>query len=215
MRPKAAARIEQQHTRGRLSARERIAVLLDAGSFQELGALATHSITDFGLAEQHYPGDGVVTGCGKINGRRVAVFAHDLAMLGGSFSEVQGRKIYRIQEGVRSLAADGEVFVRNVTASGVVPQISLILGLCAGGADVLRCSAIQRREAGAGGHRVHPVVGGAHTVERARQARRVERVGRHALHAGPAVGGPCVGAARCGAHRQAARREPGHEGLPM
>jgi acetyl-CoA carboxylase carboxyltransferase component len=151
-----AARIAQQHGRGRLTARERITALLDAGSFQELGALATHDITDFGLAEQRFPGDGVVTGFGKINGRRVAVFAHDFTVLGGSFSEVQSRKICRIQdlalesgiplvglndsggariqEGVRSLAAYGEVFVRNVMASGVVPQISLILGPCAGGA---------------------------------------------------------------------------------
>ena len=149
-------RIEQQHARGRLTARERIEQLLDDGSFQELGALATHSVSDFGLAEQRFPGDGIVTGFGKVDGRRVAVFAHDFTVLGGSFSEVQSRKICRIQdlalesgipliglndsggariqEGVRSLAAYGEVFVRNVLASGVIPQISLILGPCAGGA---------------------------------------------------------------------------------
>ena len=149
-------RIEQQHASGRLTARERLALLLDAGSFQELGALATHNVSDFGLEQQRYPGDGIVTGFGKINGRRVAVFAHDFTVLGGSFSEVQSRKICRIQdlalesgipliglndsggariqEGVRSLAAYGEVFVRNVMASGVIPQISLILGPCAGGA---------------------------------------------------------------------------------
>ncbi len=149
-------RIEQQHARGRLTARERLALLLDAGSFQELGALATHNVSDFGLEHQRYPGDGIVTGFGKISGRRVAVFAHDFTVLGGSFSEVQSRKICRIQdlalesgipliglndsggariqEGVRSLAAYGEVFVRNVMASGVIPQISLILGPCAGGA---------------------------------------------------------------------------------
>ena len=149
-------RIEQQHARGRLTARERLDALLDAGSFQELGALATHGVSDFGLADQRFPGDGVVTGFGKISGRRVAVFAHDFTVLGGSFSEVQSRKITRIQhlalesgipliglndsggariqEGVRSLAAYGEVFVRNVMASGVIPQISLILGPCAGGA---------------------------------------------------------------------------------
>ena len=149
-------RIEQQHARGRLTARERLDALLDEGSFQELGALATHDVSDFGLAEQRYPGDGVVTGFGKVHGRRVAVFAHDFTVLGGSFSEVQSRKITRIQhlalesgipliglndsggariqEGVRSLAAYGEVFVRNVMASGVIPQISLILGPCAGGA---------------------------------------------------------------------------------
>ncbi|HEX6291682.1 MAG TPA: acyl-CoA carboxylase subunit beta [Herpetosiphonaceae bacterium] len=149
-------RIEQQHARGKLTARERLSILLDEGSFQELGALATHHITDFGMAEQRYPGDGIVTGFGKMNGRRVAVFAQDFTVLGGSFSEVQSHKISRIQdlalesgipliglndsggariqEGVRSLAAYGEVFVRNVLASGVIPQISLILGPCAGGA---------------------------------------------------------------------------------
>ncbi|MBL8343664.1 MAG: acyl-CoA carboxylase subunit beta [Rubrivivax sp.] len=149
-------RIEQQHARGRLTARERLDMLLDDGSFQELGALATHDVRDFGLERHRYPGDGVVTGFGKISGRRVAVFAHDFTVLGGSFSEVQSRKICRIQdlalesgipliglndsggariqEGVRSLAAYGEVFVRNVMSSGVIPQISLILGPCAGGA---------------------------------------------------------------------------------
>lgn len=151
-----AQRVQQQHARGRMTARERIAALLDEGSFQELGALATHSISDFGLDRLRYPGDGVVTGFGKVNGRRVAVFGHDFTVLGGSFSEVQSHKICRIQdlalesgipliglndsggariqEGVRSLAAYGEVFVRNVLASGVIPQISLILGPCAGGA---------------------------------------------------------------------------------
>ncbi len=149
-------RIEQQHARGKLSARERLALLLDEGSFQEVGALAKHNVADFGMAGQRYPGDGVVTGFGKINGRRVAVFAQDFTVLGGSFSEVQSNKICRIQdlalesgipliglndsggariqEGVRSLAAYGEVFTRNVMASGVIPQISVILGPCAGGA---------------------------------------------------------------------------------
>jgi acetyl-CoA carboxylase carboxyltransferase component len=149
-------RIAQQHQRGKLTARERLALLLDEMSFQELGALATHSLTDFGMAEQRYPGDGLVVGFGKINGRRVAVFAQDFTVLGGSFSEVQAHKICRmqdlalesgipliglndsggarIQEGVRSLAAYGEVFVRNVLASGVIPQISVMLGPCAGGA---------------------------------------------------------------------------------
>jgi len=151
-----AERIEQQHQKGKLTARERLALLLDAGSFQELGALATHNITDFGMASQRYPGDGVITGFGKINGRRVAVYAQDFTVLGGSFSQVQSQKICRIQdlalesgipviglndsggariqEGVRSLAAYGELFTRNVMASGVIPQISLILGPCAGGA---------------------------------------------------------------------------------
>ena len=149
-------RIAQQHGRGKFTARERLALLLDEGSFQEFGALATHNVTDFGLDQQRFPGDGIVTGFGKINGRRVAVFAQDFTVLGGSFSEVQSQKICRIQdlalgsgipliglndsggariqEGVRSLAAYGEVFVRNVMASGVIPQISLILGPCAGGA---------------------------------------------------------------------------------
>lgn len=149
-------RIEQQHGRGKLTARERLALLLDEGSFQEFGTLATHNVSEFGLDKQRVPGDGIVTGFGKINGRRVAVFAQDFTVLGGSFSEVQSQKICRIQdlalesgipliglndsggariqEGVRSLAAYGEVFVRNVMASGVIPQISLIMGPCAGGA---------------------------------------------------------------------------------
>ncbi len=151
-----AQRIAQQHARGKLTARERLALLLDPGSFQELGALARHGISDFGLAAERHPGDGVVTGFGKINERRVAVYAQDFTILGGSFSEVQAQKITRlmdlamesgipiiglndsggarIQEGVRSLAAYGEVFARNVLSSGIVPQISVILGPCAGGA---------------------------------------------------------------------------------
>jgi len=150
------ARIEAQHARGKLTARERLAILLDEGSFQELGALATHQSTDFGMDKLRFPGDGVVTGFGKVNGRRVAVFAQDFTVLGGSFSEVQSQKICRmmdlsmeagipliglndsggarVQEGVRSLAAYGEVFFRNVAASGVVPQLSVIMGPCAGGA---------------------------------------------------------------------------------
>ncbi len=149
-------KIAQQHAKGKLTARERLNLLLDDGSFQELGALATHNVSDFGLEEQRYPGDGVVTGFGRIHGRRVAVFAQDFTVLGGSFGAVQSHKICRvqdlalesgipliglndsggarIQEGVRSLAAYGEVFVRNVLASGVIPQISVILGPCAGGA---------------------------------------------------------------------------------
>ena len=149
-------RIEAQHAKGKLTARERLSILLDEASFQELGALATHHNTDFGMDKQRFPGDGIITGFGKIGGRRVAVYAQDFTVLGGSFSEVQSNKISRIldlaieagipviglndsggarvQEGVRSLAAYGEVFVRNVKASGVVPQLSLILGPCAGGA---------------------------------------------------------------------------------
>ena len=151
-----AGRIAQQHAKGKLTARERLALLLDEGSFQELGALATHDSTEFGLADQRFPGDGVVTGFGRIHGRRVAVYAQDFTVLGGSFGAVQSNKICRlqdlaresgiplvgladsggarIQEGVGSLAAYGEVFVRNVLSSGVVPQISVILGPCAGGA---------------------------------------------------------------------------------
>jgi acetyl-CoA carboxylase carboxyltransferase component len=149
-------RIADQHAKGKLTARERLELLLDSGSFQELGRLATHNISDFGMADKKYPGDGVVTGFGKIDGRRVAVYAQDFTVLGGSFSEVQSQKVCkimelaqesgipivalldsggaRIQEGVRSLAAYGELFVRNVMASGVVPQISVQLGPCAGGA---------------------------------------------------------------------------------
>lgn len=148
-------RIDQQHARGKLTARERLALLLDEGSFQEIGALATHNITDFDMTEQRYPGDGIITGFGKINARRVAVYAQDFTVLGGSFSEVQSHKICRIQdlalesgipliglndsggariqEGVRSLAGYGETFTRNVLASGVIPQIAVMLGPCAGG----------------------------------------------------------------------------------
>ena len=151
-----AKRIEAQHAKGKLTARERLSILLDEASFQELGALATHHNTDFGMDKQRFPGDGIITGFGKIQGRRVAVYAQDFTVLGGSFSEVQSNKISRIldlaidagipviglndsggarvQEGVRSLAAYGEVFVRNVKASGVIPQISIIMGPCAGGA---------------------------------------------------------------------------------
>ncbi|GAA1370875.1 MAG TPA: acyl-CoA carboxylase subunit beta [Candidatus Luteococcus avicola] len=149
-------RIEAQHAKGKMTARERLSFLLDENSFQELGALAKHHTTDFGMSEHRYPGDGVITGFGKVNGRRVAVFAQDFTVLGGSFGEVQAQKISRIQdlalvsgipmiglndsggarvqEGVRSLAAYGEVFYRNVAASGVIPQISMIMGPCAGGA---------------------------------------------------------------------------------
>ena len=149
-------RIDSQHAKGKMTARERLSILLDEGSFQEMGALATHSITDFGMGKSRHPGDGVITGFGKVNGRRVAVYAQDFTVLGGSFSQVQSNKICRIQdlaleagspviglndsggariqEGVRSLAAYGEVFYRNVAASGVIPQISVIMGPCAGGA---------------------------------------------------------------------------------
>lgn len=148
-------RVAAQHAKGKLTARERLATLLDENSFQELGGLATHRVTDFGMTAKRYPGDGVVTGFGKIQGRQVAIYAQDFTILGGSFSEVQADKICRImdtaietgipviglidsggariQEGVNSLAGYSRLFTRNVMASGLVPQISLILGPSAGG----------------------------------------------------------------------------------
>lgn len=149
-------RIDAQHAKGKLTARERVEVLLDEGSFEEYDMYVVHRTTDFGMADQKFSGDGVVTGWGTINGRQVYVFAQDFTVFGGSVSETHGAKICkimdmaiqngapvigmcdsggaRIQEGVGSLAAYGEVFQRNVLASGVVPQISLIMGPCAGGA---------------------------------------------------------------------------------
>ena len=149
-------RIDAQHAKGRLTARERLSVLLDEGSFEEVDAFVEHNATEFGMAEQRYPGDGVVTGSGTINGRLVYVFAQDFTVFGGSLSERHAQKICkvmdaamkvgapviglndsggaRIQEGVASLAGYAEVFQRNVLASGVVPQLSLIMGPCAGGA---------------------------------------------------------------------------------
>ncbi len=149
-------RIDTQHQKGKLTARERIHFLLDAGSFEEIGMLVTHRCTDFGMDEQRFPGDGVVTGYGTINGRLVYVFAQDFTVFGGSLSETHAEKICkimdlamrngapviglndsggaRIQEGVMSLAGYADIFYRNVMASGVVPQISAIMGPCAGGA---------------------------------------------------------------------------------
>jgi propionyl-CoA carboxylase beta chain len=149
-------RIEAQHARGKLTARERIELLLDSGSFEETDMFVEHRCTDFGMGEQHIPGDGVVTGQGTIDGRLVFVFAQDFTVFGGSLSEAHAEKICkimdramkvgapviglndsggaRIQEGVASLAGYAEVFQRNVLASGVIPQISLIMGPCAGGA---------------------------------------------------------------------------------
>src|SRR5262245_41667083 len=149
-------RIDAQHARGKLTARERIERLLDQSTFQELAPYIVHRHAAFGLEDQRHPGDGVVTGFGLIDGRRVAVFAQDFAVLGGSFSETQALKVgrlleqatgagipilalldsvgARIQEGIWSLAGFGELFWRNTQASGVVPQISLMLGPCAGGA---------------------------------------------------------------------------------
>jgi propionyl-CoA carboxylase beta chain len=149
-------RIDAQHAKGKLTARERIEVLLDEGSFEEYDMYVSHRCTEFGMAEQKVPGDGVVTGWGTINGRQVYVFSQDFTVLGGSLSETHAQKICkimdmavkngapviglndsggaRIQEGVDSLAGYAEVFKRNVEASGVIPQISVIMGPCAGGA---------------------------------------------------------------------------------
>jgi propionyl-CoA carboxylase beta chain len=150
------ARIDAQHSKGKLTARERVEVLLDEGSFEEFDMFVAHRCTDFGMQENRIPGDGVVTGWGTINGRQVYVFSQDFTVLGGSLSETHAKKICkimdmalqngapviglndsggaRIQEGVASLAGYAEVFQRNIMASGVVPQISVIMGPCAGGA---------------------------------------------------------------------------------
>jgi propionyl-CoA carboxylase beta chain len=150
------ARIDAQHAKGRLTARERLDILLDEGSFEELDMYVEHNCTEFGMDAQKVPGDGVVTGSGTINGRLVYVFSQDFTVFGGSLSERHAQKICkimdmamkvgapviglndsggaRIQEGVASLAGYAEVFQRNVLASGVIPQISLIMGPCAGGA---------------------------------------------------------------------------------
>jgi propionyl-CoA carboxylase beta chain len=149
-------RIEAQHAKGKLTARERIDILLDEGSFEEFDMYVAHRATDFGMASQKYPGDGVVTGWGTINGRQVYVFSQDFTVLGGSLSETHAQKICkimqmamrngapviglndsggaRIQEGVASLAGYADVFKLNTDASGVIPQISVIMGPCAGGA---------------------------------------------------------------------------------
>jgi propionyl-CoA carboxylase beta chain len=149
-------RVQAQHAKGKLTARERVELLLDEGSFEEFDMFVAHRCTDFGMEKDRPPGDGVVTGWGTINGRQVYVFSQDFTVMGGSVSETHGAKICkimdmamqngapvigindsggaRIQEGVASLAAYGEVFQRNIEASGVVPQISLIMGPCAGGA---------------------------------------------------------------------------------
>ena len=149
-------RIDSQHTKGKLTARERIELLLDEGSFEEFDMFKAHRCTDFGMEEDKPAGDGVVTGWGTINGRMVYVFSQDFTVFGGSLSETHAEKICkimdmavqngapviglndsggaRIQEGVASLAGYAEVFQRNIMASGVVPQISVIMGPCAGGA---------------------------------------------------------------------------------
>ena len=151
-----ARRIEAQHGKGKLTARERIEILLDEGSFEEFDMFKAHRCTDFGMEDSQIPGDGVVTGWGTINGRLVYVFSQDFTVFGGSLSETHAEKIVkimdmavqngapviglndsggaRIQEGVASLAGYADVFQRNIMASGVVPQISVIMGPCAGGA---------------------------------------------------------------------------------
>ena len=149
-------RIDKQHQQGKLTARERITLLLDEGTFQEIGQFVEHRATTFGLENQHFAGDGVVTGFGTIHGRLIYVFSQDFTVLGGSLSETHAAKICRImdlamkngapviglndsggariQEGVVSLAGYADIFYRNTRASGVVPQISVIMGPCAGGA---------------------------------------------------------------------------------
>jgi propionyl-CoA carboxylase beta chain len=149
-------RIEVQHAKGKLSARERIELVLDAGSFEEFDMFVEHRCADFGMDRQRIPGDGVITGHGTINGRKLFVFSQDFTVFGGSLSEANAEKICkvmdlamkvgapviglndsggaRIQEGVASLGGYAEVFQRNVLASGVIPQVSLVMGPCAGGA---------------------------------------------------------------------------------
>ena len=149
-------RLKSQHDKGKLSARERIDLLVDEGSFEEIDMFVKHRATDFGLNKQHYPGDGVVTGFAKIDGRSVAIFSQDFTVFGGSLSEAHAEKIVkimetamkigipviglndsggaRIQEGVVSLGGYADIFLLNTLASGVIPQISAILGPCAGGA---------------------------------------------------------------------------------
>src|SRR5262249_52902762 len=147
-------RIAQQHARGKLTARERLELLFDPGSFEEFDMFVEHRSQDFGMAEQKIPGDGVITGNGTVHGRLVYAFSQDFTVFGGALSEAHAEKICkimdqamkvgapvvglndsggaRIQEGVASLAGYAEVFERNVLASGVIPQISLVMGPCAG-----------------------------------------------------------------------------------
>lgn len=150
------ARIEAQHSKGKLTARERVELLVDEGSFEETGKFVMHRAKDFGLDKQHYPGDGVVTGYGTVNGRLIYLYSQDFTVFGGSLSETHAEKIVkimelamkngapviglndsggaRIQEGVVSLGGYADIFYRNTRASGVIPQISAIMGPCAGGA---------------------------------------------------------------------------------
>lgn len=149
-------RIDAQHKKGKLTARERVELLMDPGSFEEIGALVTHRTKDFGMEKEQYYGDGVITGYGTVNGRLTYVFAQDFTVFGGALSETHAEKICRImdmamkngapmvglndsggariQEGVRSLGGYADIFYRNVQSSGVIPQISAVMGPCAGGA---------------------------------------------------------------------------------
>src|ERR687884_366612 len=149
------ARIDAQHKRGKLTARERLQLLMDKGSFEEFDMFVEHRSAEFGMEKTRIPGDGVVTGWGTVNGRTVFAFAKDFTVFGGSLSEAHAQKIVkiqdmamkarapiiglfdaggaRIQEGVAALGGYGDVFKRNVIASGVIPQISVIMGPCAGG----------------------------------------------------------------------------------
>jgi propionyl-CoA carboxylase beta chain len=149
-------RIARQHEEGKLAARERVELLLDPGSFVEIDGLVAHRCVDFGMEKQRIPGDGVVCGYGTVDGRLIYLFAQDFTVFGGSLSETNAKKICkvmdlamengapviglndsggaRIQEGVASLGGYADIFLRNTLASGVVPQISAILGPCAGGA---------------------------------------------------------------------------------
>ena len=148
-------RIDAQHAKGKLTARERIALLLDEGSFEEWDMFVEHRSHDFGMEKQRVPGDGVVTGWGTINGRVIYVFSKDFTVFGGSLSRAHAEKIVkvqqaamkngapliglfdaggaRIQEGVEALGGYADIFLENVLASGVIPQISVIMGPCAGG----------------------------------------------------------------------------------
>jgi len=150
------AKIERQHDQGKLTARERVELFLDEGSFEETDALVEHGCADFGMERRRISGDGVVCGHGRVDGRPVFVFAQDFTVFGGSLSEANAAKICkimdlamkvgapvvglndsggaRIQEGVASLAGYADIFLRNTVASGVIPQISAVMGPCAGGA---------------------------------------------------------------------------------
>src|SRR5690554_690756 len=149
-------RIDSQHSKGKLTARERIQILLDPGTFEEIGMFVTHRSKDFGMEKEQYLGDGVITGYGKVNGRLIYIYSQDFTVFGGSLSETHAEKICkimdlamqngapiiglndsggaRIQEGVVSLGGYADIFHRNVKASGVIPQLSAIMGPCAGGA---------------------------------------------------------------------------------